>query len=175
MFNAGKEEQPKELSNNNLDLAYFKVLAVRQLRMIEELEKRIVLIEAKEFMCTCPDHKEPHRHNIPERTVAVECEHEWSKPTTAFSYQFCLKKGCNAQRGNIIENKPSPEYDEPAPTKPCGCLVGHSCAADKPSDTITLSRGIAVGFKKTYEMFGEAATYERIYLEICSALGKDKK
>lgn len=29
-------------------------------RRIEELERRVELLEAKEIMCTCPDHKEPH-------------------------------------------------------------------------------------------------------------------
>jgi hypothetical protein len=32
---------------------------------LAKLEERIKVLEAKEIMCTCPDHNEPHKHNVP--------------------------------------------------------------------------------------------------------------
>lgn len=40
-----------------------------------------------------------------------DCEHEWSKPATGISYQFCLKKGCYAQKGDIVEPVPPEAKD----------------------------------------------------------------
>lgn len=59
--------------------------------------------------------------------------------------------------------------DCPAPTKPCGCLVGHECAGDK-KDTIEIDRAVA---EKWTELFdSKPALSGFLYDEIKQALSE---
>ena len=80
-------------------------------------------------------------------------------------------------------------YDCPAPTKPCGCLVGHECAGDtvggfknnphkykplKSKATITIDRRVAEEWLKSISIKPYPGAYldERLENELKNQLGK---
>lgn len=68
---AGQTDEPEQIQHcvNELSNVHNRM---------DKLEQRIARIEAEEIMCTCPDHKEPHKRHIPPVTdeKPSECEHE---------------------------------------------------------------------------------------------------
>jgi hypothetical protein len=61
----------------------------------DELEARVRALEAKEIMCTCPDHKEPHIHHVPKEAKPSECKHEWTEQAQTYAHpKFYCKKCC---------------------------------------------------------------------------------
>lgn len=59
------------------------------------------------------------------------------------------------------------------PTKPCGCLEGHKCAAD---DTIMISREVAERWlDEVTDVYGQGARVDQEMIEqVCKALGSDE-
>ena len=67
---------------------------------LARLEERIKVLEAKEIMCTCPDHEEPHKHNVP----PSECEHS--------GYICFVCEKCGTRLPDLVK----PPSDEPKVT-----------------------------------------------------------
>ena len=112
-----------------------------------------------------------------------ECEHEWSKKATGISYQFCLKKGCDAQRGDIVE--PVVPSDEPkcehkwSKNPDCEgnyiCLKCQDITKDgEEHDTISISRKVAEEWLRHCRDFKHQSFHAELKNELRRAIGKGK-